>query len=365
MSGGLGEPLLTDSEPVAAVPFRIGVLLVNLGTPDSPGACAVGAYLSEFLMDGRVIDIPWVLRACLVRCIISPFRRFRSSREYRKVWTSEGSPLLVHTKNLAEKVARRMAALSSPPGEGRRKQYSVHFAMRYGTPSMSSMLDVMRKQAYDRVVVLPLYAQYASATTGSTLDEAMKIIRQWYVIPDVRLVAQYWDDEGYLECFCNRARGFEVGDYDHVLFSYHGVPIRQVDKVYEDRRCANHSCDEEINAENRFCYKATCYATTRALVDRLGIENYTVCFQSRIGNKWLSPFTDKVVVNLAENGHRRLLVFSPAFVADCLETTVEVGREYAELFKKHGGDVLDLVPSLNSGDDWVEAVCGLVQSHSA
>ena len=200
---------------------------------------------------------------------------------------------------------------------------------------------------------------------GSTLEEAMRLISKWYVIPEVRMVSQYWDDEGYLSCFEARARKFDLDSYDHILFSYHGVPTRQVDKVYEDRRCANHSCESEINEENKFCYKATCYATTRALAERLSIpeDRYTVAFQSRLDKKWLTPFSDKVVEERAKAGDKRLLVFSPAFVADCLETTVEIGEEYVEIFEEDGGEHLDLVPSLNAEDDWADAVTDLIRRH--
>lgn len=334
--------------------MKTGILLINLGTPDAPTPGAVGRYLSEFLSDGRVIDIPVVPRMLLVNGIISPIRRFKSSAEYKKVWTDSGSPLLLYSQELAEKLQRRF--------EG--DEVTIELAMRYQTPSMDSVLEKMRKANYDRIVILPLYAQYASATTGSTLEKAFRIISRWYVIPEVIAFSQYWDDEGYLQAFVNRASDFDLDSYDHILFSYHGLPERQVDKIYEDRKCSNHSCEEEINEENKFCYKATCYATTRALAKRLNIadDKYTVCFQSRLDSKWLRPFSDEVIEELGEKGAKRLLVFSPAFVADCLETTVEIGEGYDELFKEKGGEQLDLVPSLNSGNDWVSALERMIRS---
>ncbi len=343
--------------------MKTGILLVNLGTPDNPRPAAVGRYLTEFLTDARVIDIPWILRQILVRGIISPLRRFSSSREYKKVWTDAGSPLLIHGQDLTRKVKERCTQLSqSHPELG---ELHVHFAMRYQNPGMPVVMEEMRQQGYDRVLILPLYAQYASATTGSTHEEAMRLLSKWYVIPEVRMVSQYWDDEGYLSCFERRASQFDLDAYDHILFSYHGVPTRQVDKVYEDRRCANHSCEDEINEENKYCYKATCYATTRELVKRLGIpeDRYTVSFQSRLDKKWLTPFSDKVIEERGKAGDKKLLVFSPAFVADCLETTVEIGEEYVEIFEEHGGEHLDLVPSLNAEDDWADAVTALIQRH--
>ena len=343
--------------------MKTGILLINLGTPDNPGPSAVGRYLTEFLSDSRVIDIPWLPRQILVRGIISPLRRFRSSREYKKVWTEGGSPLLLYGQELAKKVAKRCKDLSSSHPE--LGELHVHFAMRYQNPGMPMVLEQMRQCGYDRIIIVPLYAQYASATTGSTHEEAMRIISKWYVIPELRMISQYWDDEGYLSCFESRGRKFDLDSYDHFLFSYHGVPVRQVDKVYEDQRCANHSCEDEINDENKFCYKATCFATTRALVRRLGIKDdqYSVAFQSRLDKKWLTPFSDQVVEELAKEGVKRLLVFSPAFVADCLETTVEIGEEYVEIFEEAGGKDLDLVPSLNAEDDWTEALTNLIIRH--
>ncbi|WP_306640851.1 ferrochelatase [Sanyastnella coralliicola] len=333
--------------------MKTGILLINLGTPDAPTPGAVGRYLTEFLGDGRVIDIPWLPRKILVNGIISPTRRFKSSAEYKKVWTDAGSPLLLYSQELTKKLQTRF--------EG--EDVTVELAMRYQSPSMDSVMARMEKANYDRIIIVPLYAQYASATTGSTIEKAFKIISKWYVIPEITAVSQYWDDDMYINGFVTRAQKFDLESYDHFLFSYHGLPERQVDKVYEDRQCSNHSCEDEINEENKFCYKATCYATTRAIAERLGIkeEDYTVCFQSRLDSKWLRPFADEVVEEQAEKGAKRLLVFSPAFVADCLETLIEIGEEYDKDFQEAGGEKLDLVPSLNADDDWVDALESLAR----
>lgn len=333
--------------------MKTGIILINLGTPDAPTPGAVGRYLREFLGDGRVIDIPWFPRKLLVNGIIAPTRKFKSSKEYKKVWTSDGSPLLLYGQALRDKLAHRFT----------NEEVTVELAMRYQNPSMDVVLEGMRKENYDKIIIVPLYAQYASATTGSTIEKAFQIISKWYVIPEITAISQYWDDEGYLQAFVQRAATFDIESYDHVLFSYHGLPERQVDKVYEDRKCSNHSCEEEINDENKFCYKATCYATSRALAKRIGIpeEKYTVCFQSRLDSKWLKPFSDEIVVEQANKGAKRLLVFSPAFVADCLETIVEIGEGYEELFQENGGEKLDMVPSLNAEDDWVSALENMIR----
>jgi ferrochelatase len=185
----------------------------------------------------------------------------------------------------------------------------------------------MRLANYDRIVLLPLFPQYASASTGSAIEKAMDIIRKWWVIPEIKIISQFYDNPGYIESIVDNAKKFQLSDYDHILFSYHGLPERQVDKVYEDTDlCEDQPCELEVNEKNKFCYKATSYATTRLIAKELGLteKDYTVCFQSRLDKKWLTPFSDKVVEEWAEKGAKKLLVFSPAFVADCLETLIEI-----------------------------------------
>jgi ferrochelatase len=332
---------------------KTGVLLINLGTPDSPKVSDVRRYLSEFLNDPRVIDIPSVLRVILVNLIIVPFRAPKSAKIYKELFDKNGgqSPLLVYGNIVRDQLRERFSAVED-------HDITVELAMRYGNPSLNEVCARMEKAGYDQVIVLPMFPQYASASTGSALEKAMRLIRNWYVIPELKIISQYWDDKGYIDTVVDRALQFDIPSYDHILFSYHGLPVRQVDKVYEDRRCDNHSCESEINDENRWCYKATCYATTRLVAERLGLseKDYTVCFQSRLDKKWLEPFSDKIVEAWGKKGAKRLLAFSPAFVADCLETTIEIGEEYQEIFEEHGGETVDLVPSLNDHPLWVASL---------
>jgi ferrochelatase len=220
----------------------------------------------------------------------------------------------------------------------------------------------MRLKNYDRIVVLPLFPQYASASTGSALDEVMCVMRTWWVIPEVRMISQYYDHPSFIDALVARGQQYTIADYDHVLFSYHGLPVRQVDRVHARGLCADHNCEHEVTAENKFCYRATCYATTRLLATRLGIppDRYTVCFQSRLDKKWLEPFSDKVVESCARKGMKKILVFSPAFTADCLETIIEIGDEYQEIFTAHGGEKIQLVESLNDHPAWIKALKELV-----
>lgn len=335
---------------------KIGVLLIQLGTPDSPKTNDVRRYLSEFLNDPRVIDLPWLGRKLLVNGIIVPFRAPKSAKIYKELFDISGgiSPLITHTEAVVEKLQTRFA----------NDHLTVHMAMRYQNPSMYDVLEGMRKENYDHIIVLPLFPQYASASTGSAADLAMDIIRKWWVVPQVSVINQFWDNEGYIDSIIDRAKAFNFDDYDHILFSYHGLPDRHVDKVYEGSDlCQDQPCETELNDENKFCYKATCYATTRLIASKLGLKesDYTVCFQSRLNKKWLEPFSDKVVEEQAKAGAKKLLVFSPAFVADCLETLIEIGDEYQEIFEEHGGEKVQLVPSSNSHDRFIDGLEELVR----
>lgn len=329
-----------------------GVLLINLGTPDSPKTGDVRKYLSEFLNDPRVIDIPWLLRKLLVNLIIVPFRASKSAKIYNELWTEKGSPLLYYTEELQDKLGKVLP-----------ENYTVHMAMRYQNPSMDKVLEEMRMIGYEKIIIIPLFPQYASASNGSAVEKAMNIMSKWWVIPEIRIVGQFYDHPKFIDAFVNRAKEFNLGDFDHILFSYHGLPERQVDKVYADEKpCSDHSCEKEINNTNHHCYKATSYATTRLIADKLNLKeaDYSVGFQSRLDDKWLKPYSDKLIEQFAKEGKKKVLVFSPAFVADCLETTIEIGDEYQEIFEEHGGEKVQLVPSLNVGDDWVDCLKDIV-----
>lgn len=207
-----------------------------------------------------------------------------------------------------------------------------------------------------------MFPQYASASTGSALEEVMRVISTWWVIPEVKIISQYYDHKLFIDAWVERAKQYTLSEYDHILFSYHGLPERQVDKVYNEGLCKDHDCENEITEENKYCYKATCYATTRLLAEKLNIalEKYTVCFQSRLDKKWLTPFSDQVVEDCAKKGMKKLLVFSPAFTADCLETIIEIGDEYQEIFHKHGGEKVQLVESLNDHPVWIQCLKDLI-----
>ena len=338
---------------------KTAVVLVNLGTPDSPSVKDVRKYLFEFLNDPRVIDIPAIARFFLVNLIIVPFRAPKSAKIYEQLWINnglpdgaKGSPILHYGNSIREKLQIALG-----------ENYDVQLAMRYQNPSMDDVFENLYKKNLDKIIIIPLFPQYASATTGSVIDKAMKLISKWWVIPEIKFISQYYDNPGFIETIVERAKKYNIEEFDHVLFSYHGLPVRQVDKVYKDGTlCEEHNCEIEINETNQFCYKATCYATTRLIVEKLKLppEKYTVCFQSRLDKNWLEPFADKVIIEQAKKGAKKLLVFSPAFVADCLETLIEIGFEYQKLFEEQGGEKAQLVESLNDHPMWIETLKEMV-----
>ena len=323
------------------------VLLVNLGTPDSPSVTHVRSYLSQFLNDPRVIDVPWLLRKMLVNLIIVPFRAPKSAKIYKDLWTPEGSPIIIHGKKVKQLLQEKLGT-----------EYTVELAMRYKNPSIPSVLEKIQKENPTKIITIPLFPHYASVSTGSAIEEVMDVIKKWWVIPELSFVSQYWDHPGFIEAFIERGKEYDWKEYDHVIFSYHGLPERHVDKVYNDGLCSDRDCLHEVNDENQYCYKATCYGTTRLLAEGLGIpeESYTVSFQSRLDEKWIQPFSDEVIAKKGQEGAKKLLVFSPAFVADCLETTIEIGDEYQEIFEENGGEKVQLVASLNDHPIWINAL---------
>ncbi len=325
-----------------------GVLLVNLGTPRSYHPKDVFRYLIEFLTDARVIDIPWLIRQCLVRGFIVPFRYRQSALQYRYLWQKEGSPLLIYGKRLEEKLRQALGP-----------SYRVVLAMRYQTPSILEGLEKLREERVDDLIILPLFPQYASATTGSVYQKVMECLQHWNTFPKLIFVNHYFDHPSFIHAFCSLAKQHIFSSYDHILFSFHGLPERHVRKADITGKCLSNNCCQTICLNNRFCYKAQCHATAQAIASHLGLkpENYTICFQSRLGREpWLQPYTSDIIDACAKKKYKRLLVFSPSFVCDCLETTYEISVEYAKEFKKKGGEELQLVEGLNVHPIWVEAL---------
>ncbi len=328
------------------------VLLVQLGTPDKPEKADVKRYLKEFLNDPRVIDYPAFKRTLLVNGIIIPARLNNSTTIYKKVFTDKGSPLLFHTTELAKKLQIEMGS-----------EYLVKFAMRYQNPSVTNVLAELEKLPLEELIVVPLYPQYASSSTGSTTQKVLEVVSKWETIPTVRFVNRFFDDGGYLNCVAEQGLKHDWKAYDKVVFSFHGLPERHITKGCKVANCKKEDCISKCDDDRKYCYRSSCYETARRVAAKMNIpdEKYVVVFQSRLGkDPWIQPFADVELVNLAQAGAKKLLFFSPAFVADCLETIVEIGEEYQEIFHKNGGEKVQLVESLNSNDSWVNALKKLV-----
>ncbi len=333
------------------------VLLVNLGTPESPRRTDVRRYLREFLSDPRVIDLPAPLRALLLYGVILPFRPRVAADAYAKIWTREGSPLLVHGRALRD-------ALATQLGDG----YRVELAMRYGSPSLGVAVDALARSGSESILVVPLFPQFAASSTGSALEAIYRrAARQWNP-PPIEVLPPYFDAPRFIECLAATARG-AVADAkpDHLLVSFHGLPERQIRKSDPSgSHCLSRpDCCEQAEAPRTVCYRAQCRATGRALATSLGLGEgeWTLSFQSRLGRTpWLRPFTDEVLPELAQRGVRRLAVSCPAFTADCLETLEEIGIRAADQWRDLGGETLTLVPSLNSRADWVHTLADWVRA---
>jgi ferrochelatase len=336
-----------------------GLLLMNLGTPDEPETGAVRRYLREYLSDPRVLDINPVGRAALLNAIILPTRPSKSAEAYKKVWTERGSPLLFHSVDLTDRVKELL-------GDG----WCVKLAMRYGKPDIASTLDSMIASGVDHIVVFPLFPHFASSSTGSALEAVyVQAAKRWNV-PQLAAVPAFYDDPGFIGAFAEVGQAvLDEKKPDFVLFSFHGLPERHMRKSDDTgKHCleSNTCCDSIIEA-NRNCYRAQCYATAREIAAALHLDNdgWSVSFQSRLGRTpWIRPYTDVVLPELAAQGVKRLAVFCPAFVADCLETLEEIGLRAAEQFTEAGGDELTLVPSLNSTAAWAEAVATIAKRHA-
>ena len=330
---------------------KTAILITNVGTPDSPKISDVRKYLFEFLNDRRVIDINVILQKILVNLIIVPFRAPKSAKLYKELWTEKGSPLLLYSQSLVEKLKKSI------------QDKDIYLAMRYGEPSIDSSLDEIKKRNYDKVIVFPLYPQYASSSTGTTYQKVLDIISKWEAIPEIELINQFYSHPKYIELMIKKIRSYNPESFDYVIFSYHGLPTRHVNKIHPKVKYENCNCSLKMPAHGKFCYRAVSYETTRLLANGLGLkqENYTTSFQSRLDNKWLEPFSDVVVEELAKEGKKRILIVAPSFVADCLETTIEIEDEYEEIFEENGGEKLVMVEALNAADEWVDCIKDIIE----
>ena len=305
-------------------------MLINLGTPDSPAVGDVRKYLREFLMDEKVIDIPFWRRFLLVNLILVPCRVFKSARAYRQLWKAQGHPLKVYGRQVQTLLQQALGV-----------DFQVELAMRYQDPGIKEALSRFDVKSLERLIIIPLYPQYASASSGSTIEAVMREIKAWEVCPELKVVDHFYDHLLFIKAFADLGRKYMAQrSYGHYLFSYHGLPEHQEKG-----------------------YRAQCFETTRLLAGELGLNegDYTACFQSRLGNAlWIKPYTEETVRRLAQRGTKSVLIFAPSFVADCLETNIELGIDYKKIFLDNGGEHWQMVESLNVDPVWIECLKQLV-----
>lgn len=336
---------------------RDAVLLVNLGSPNSPAPNDVRSYLREFLMDGRVIDAPYPIRFGIVHLMILPTRPKKSAEAYEKIWTPEGSPLVVTSRKLREELQARL-------------DIPVELAMRYGKPSIEQALANLRAANVKRLLVIPLFPHYAMSSYETAVERVRALVAK--IAPDISVRAQppYYAHPAYIRALVGSASEYLEPPFDHLLFSFHGVPERHLRKSDPtSRQClASADCCTKANAAHSKCYRAQCLATARAFVTETGVpaNKWSIAFQSRLGrDAWLQPYTEKILDDLARGGTRKLLVICPAFVADCLETLEEIGIRGRESFTAAGGEDLTLVPCLNEHPLWIAALEAMVEESLA
>jgi ferrochelatase len=325
-----------------------GVLLVNLGSPNSPSVHDVRKYLREFLMDGRVLDAPWPVRFCVVNFAILPFRPKESAHAYRKIWMPEGSPLVITSRHVQKKLQGR---LTKP----------VELAMRYQNPSIKSALRKLAEKGVTDLLIIPLFPHYAMSSYESAAERVKVIAAK--LTPQIKIKIQppYFDAADYIAALVASAKNHLEGGYDHLLFSFHGIPERHLRKSDPTGcHCLKvENCCEVPSPAHATCYRAQCFKTVAAFVAQAGVpkEKYSVAFQSRLGrDPWLKPYSDLEIEKFPARGIKKLLVICPAFVSDCLETIEEMGIRGRETFRAAGGDEFTLIPCMNEHPLWLDAL---------
>lgn len=325
--------------------MKKGLLLINLGTPDNPDVKSTRRYLKEFLSDKRVIDLPIILRYALLYSIILPFRAPRASEAYASIWTKEGSPLRKFSNDLCSKVQKQITS-----------EVVVALGMRYGNPSIKDALKTL--EHCDELIILPLYPQYSQAATGSSIEYVLKIIQKKEVIPNLRIIRDFFDNEDFIKAEAQLIEPY-IKNQEHILFSYHGLPEAHIQKAGCKKVCDGPCPNKNNQANAKSCYRAQCYKTTELIAKALNLakDSYTTGFQSRLGKtKWIEPYTDELLSVLAAKGITKLAVVCPSFIADCLETLEEIGIRANDDWKKLTGQNLTLIPCLNSNQLLVDFI---------
>ncbi len=329
-----------------------GYLLINLGTPDSPDVADVRRYLGEFLMDPYVLDVPYPIRRLIVSAFILPFRPKKSAEAYAAIWADTGSPLLTLSEDLQQAVTSNLQA-------------PVALGMRYGEPSIERAVKTLVEQNVKRVVVIPLYPQYADSTVTTSIEEVRRHVPAEI---ETHFITSFFSDPRYRKALANTVAEALPEQWDHLLMSYHGLPERHLKKADPTgSHClAQADCCKVASPAHATCYRHQVYATSQALAEDLALTptQYSVAFQSRLGGGWLKPYTDEVLVELAQQGIKRLVTVCPAFVADNLETLEEIGLQGRDTFLAAGGVSFHLIPCLNSHPAWISGLCEILKEHA-
>jgi ferrochelatase len=321
---------------------KTAILLINVGSPDAPTVKAVRRFLTEFLNDKRVIDLPWLLRKILVNLIIIPFRIKKSTGLYQRLWTEKGSPLIYISDELKEKLQLKL-----------HDSCDVFMGMRYGNPGYKDALKAIKKGAYKKLIVLPLFPQHALSTTETAFVAVKEEVKKQNIEINIVEIGQFYKRQGFIKAFAAQAQKYQPENFDHVLFSYHGLPQRQNEK----------SQPEGQPKDEKYAYCKACFETSVLISKELNLSesDYSVGFQSRLSKNWLSPFSDEIIQQKLEEGNKKILVLAPAFVTDCLETIVEIEYDYQDDFIQKGGERLQLVNSLNAEDVWIETLAEMIE----
>lgn len=330
-----------------------GILLVNLGSPDEPEVPEVRNYLNEFLSDPRVIDIPWPVRKAVLWTFVLPFRPKDSAEAYQKIWGPDGSPLIKTTEAVADTLRDRF-------------ETPIEIGMRYGNPSIASGIDALASRGVDDLFVIPLYPHYAMSSYETVVAKVQEVLEERDDEIDLQIQPPFYDDPDYIDALIDSASDYLERDYDKILFSYHGVPVRHVKKA-DPSGCyclEMEGCCRKTNPVHGMCYRHQVHATTWAFAERAGIpdDKYDISFQSRLGpDPWLEPFTSDLLEQYPTEGVKDLLIICPAFVSDCLETIEEIGMEGRETFMEAGGKEFHLIPCLNEHPQWLDLLARFIR----
>jgi ferrochelatase len=286
-----------------------------------------------------------------VNGIIIPFRVKNSTRLYQKLWTDKGSPLIFYSQEMKEKLQKHLD-----------ENVQVFVGMRYGNPGYKAAIGEIKKGGFDRLLIFPLYPQFAMSTTETSIIAVEEELKRQKIDIKTSIVEQFYDHPLFVAAFAEQAKKYDLEKYDHIVFSYHGLPNRQIEKCHPGIKVQDCQCNDTVPEHGTHCYRATCFATSLKIANALGLkkENYSISFQSRLSRNWLSPFTDDNLLEKLSEGKKKILVLAPSFVTDCLETIVEIGEDYGDLFKENGGEILQMVDSLNAEPQWIDAMLEII-----